>query len=677
VSILPVKLEDLITAKTVESVRLDFKATWDANIRDSTTRTICAFANDFQGLNGGYVVIGIEDLEGEPVFPPRGLDEQNIELIQTEIRGACNRIEPTYQPLLSPETYMGRQILVVYAPMGDARPYQAPERSAGASPKHYYVRIGPSTVEPDAHVRTQLLQVTARVPFDERRRPDVGLAELSPRLVLKFFEDVGSDLSHAHRDSDVNPIDTLRRLRLLGGVNGSEAPRNVALLFFTELPENHFPTAKIEIAQFRDDTGGELLETRSFGGPLSQQITDTMTYLETVFGTVIAKNTGSARARRVVAYPVDALREAVVNAVFHRGYEGALSPARIALYPDRLEITSYPGPVPGVELSHMTPGAKPPLVPPRNPRVGELLKALRLAETWHTGVPRIHRTMKDNGSPAPNFEFDTDRTYFRVTLPAHPGYVALNALREAAVLWHTGDRERGIEFLRSTLARVPQSGALGAQLIEYLAATRDLGSARGVLTALEQTPGAYDRHLAYLALARAYLDERQTNDASALLANIPQPESPTVQSTLDLALLYKRSRSYQEAHRAFASVASSIQEDPKALHEFAQTKMQLARSTGRRAARAADVRRRLDREAKQLLERVIQLAADQPTRAAWAWFDLAKTRLQLGDPESVVVEAVDRAIRLLPEEARFRDWRGTLERDSSTRSGSGEPDDDD
>jgi ATP-dependent DNA helicase RecG len=655
VNILPVKLDDLINAKTVESVRLDFKAGWDKNIRDKTIQTISAFANDFQGLNGGYVVLGIEDHEGQPILPPRGLDGQDIERIQTEIRGSCNRIEPTYQPILSPETYLGKQILVIYAPMGDARPYQAPESCDGPSPKHYYVRIGASTVLPDAQIRTQLLQVTARVPFDERRRPDVSLTALSPRLVTRFFEDVGSYLSG--RDAEMDTTDALRRLRLLGGVNGSEAPRNVALLFFSEAPDNFFSSAKIEVAQFRDDAGGELIETRAFAGPLPQQIVDTMTYLETVLGSVIAKNTGTVRSQRVVAYPVDALREAIVNAVFHRSYESVLPASRIALYPDRFEITSYPGPVPGVEMTHLVPGAKPPLVPPRNPRVGELLKSLRLAETWHTGVPRIHRTMKDNGSPAPIFEFDTDRTYFRVTLPAHPGYLALNALREAAVLWHTGERERSIEFLRAALMRVPQAGALTAQLIDYLAAAGDVPSARRVLTELEQVPGAYDRHLAYFALARAYLDAGQHREATALLANVPQTELASAQNIVDLAILQKRSRNYQDAHRAFASVASAIRDDPRALHEFAQTKLQLARSTGRRVTRAADVSRRLYREAEQLLSRVIQLATDQPIRAAWAWFDIAKTRKALKEPEGSIVEAVDKAIRLLPDESRFTSWK--------------------
>lgn len=95
-SILPIRLEDLIHARTVESVRLDFKSTWGEEIRDKTIQTVCAFANDFQGLNGGYVILGIDEQEGQPILPPRGLDDFDLEQVQQEIRGNCNRIDPVY-----------------------------------------------------------------------------------------------------------------------------------------------------------------------------------------------------------------------------------------------------------------------------------------------------------------------------------------------------------------------------------------------------------------------------------------------------------------------------------------------------------------------------------------------------------------------------------------------------
>ena len=645
-TLLPVKLEDLIHTRTVESVRVEFKATWNDPIRDAVIRTIAAFANDFQGQNGGYVVLGIEDQGGAPVLPPRGLDGLDLERVQKEILGNCERLSPSYKPLVAPETFMGRSIIVIYAPIGDARPYQAPEHGGKGAERRYYVRVGPETREAKDSLLTQLMQVSARVPFDERRRPGVALAAVSPRLLARYLVEAGSDLAADPATLDVP--DVLRRLRLCAGTNGTEAPKNAALLCFTEDPEAYFAGVRIDLAQFRDDRGGDLIETRSFRGPLHIQVQQTLEFLQGLFGEVVRKVPGEAQAQRFVAFPQSALREAVVNAVYHRSYEGVHPPPRIGLYPDRVEITSYPGPVAGLEPGHLAPQARPPQLPARNPLIGDLLKAIRLAETWHTGVPKIHRVMHENGSPAPTFDFDEGRTYFRVTLPAHPGYVVLHALREAAVLWHTGEQEQALAQLEQARRRVPQSGALAAQAIAYLTGTGDLDSARKILMELEQI-GGQDLHLATMALARAYLEIDDRDAASALLADI-SAAGPAEQQ-IALASLYRRSRRHQDAHRTFAAVAEQVRNDPRALHEWAQTKLELAHTA------AEDVQRRLRREALELLERVLQLGSDSRVRLARVWFDLAQARAWLGDPEASVHNALARAIALEPDEARFQQWK--------------------
>ncbi|MBK9030307.1 MAG: hypothetical protein IPL61_03030 [Myxococcales bacterium] len=306
-------------------------------------------------------------------------------------------------------------------------------------------------------------------------------------------------------------------------------------------------------------------------------MTQTLDYLSGLFGEVVRKVADDPQVERVVAYPSKALREAIVNAVYHRSYDAGGRPTRIALYPDRVEVTSYPGPVPGIELSHFSVGAHPPAAPARNPRVGEMLKSLRLAETWQTGVPKIHRAMQDNGSGAPRFEFDDDRTYFRVVLPAHPGYVVLHAAREATALWHQGMEHDAINHLSQALERVPTSGALVALLVEYLARTGNLEVARSAFTKFERAPGGRDRHLAYIAMGRGYLDADLTDEAAELFRAAPRP--PDLRHQVDLAILHKRSRDFETANRVFTAVASQIQSDPRALHYFAQTKLEIARRT--------------------------------------------------------------------------------------------------
>lgn len=52
---LPLNLDDLLRQRTVESARIEYKKGWNP---DAVLRTLCAFANDFENLGGGYVVIG-------------------------------------------------------------------------------------------------------------------------------------------------------------------------------------------------------------------------------------------------------------------------------------------------------------------------------------------------------------------------------------------------------------------------------------------------------------------------------------------------------------------------------------------------------------------------------------------------------------------------------------------
>jgi ATP-dependent DNA helicase RecG len=344
------------------------------------------------------------------------------------------------------------------------------------------------------------------------------------------------------------------------------------------------------------------------------------------------------------------MEEAVVNAVYHRSYEDAYEPIKIYLFPNRMEITSYPGPVAGLERHHFQAGVSLPAVPNRNRRIGEFLKELKLAEGRGTGVPKILRKMEENGSPQPIFEFDETRTYFRVILPTHPQYVVIHALRESAHLWATGERERAIQNLEAAVRRVPHAGALIAQLIEYKVSLGDFADAEKLFKDSQKNSTLMDRHLPFIAMAKAFLDHQDIGRASAILAKAPSP--PRIDELIELAILHKRAERLNEAHKIFSDNYDLIKNDPKALHEYAQTKMKLAASP---QTRRNDVRKRLNREAVELLRRAIQLTDDH-VRKAWCWFDLARNLAWLRVPETEILQAYSKATELLPDEPRFQDW---------------------
>jgi len=79
---LPINIHELLRGKSVEWERLEFKEGWNPL---GTLHTICAFANDFHNLGGGYIVVGVGEKSGQPVLPPKGLDPGSIDAIQKEI----------------------------------------------------------------------------------------------------------------------------------------------------------------------------------------------------------------------------------------------------------------------------------------------------------------------------------------------------------------------------------------------------------------------------------------------------------------------------------------------------------------------------------------------------------------------------------------------------------------
>lgn len=421
ISCLSININDLLHFRGVELARVEFKQSWDEKTTGlQVLKTICAFANDFYNVSGGYIIIGVGENDGVAVLPPSGLNPNHLELIQKWIRGNCNRLDPVVQPILSPEIVDGKHILVIRVLGSDTRPHQAPISWSG-NEKAYYVRLGTETVEAKGKIRTDLLNMCAKIPFDDRRADPFTLNDLRATLVREFLAEVHSGLLQETDDREI-----YRRLGLTIKINGIEVPRNIALLFFADNPELAFPGARIEVVYFPEGAGGNVLQEWIFKGPLPRQIKDCTTHLKNNLCNQIQKHTDRSETSGWFSFPPAAVEETIVNAVFHRGYEGTREPTKVYIFPDCIEVTNYPGPMPGLEKAHFKAGQRIPLIPVRNRRIGEMLKELRLAEARGTGVPKVFQAMVENGSPPPRYEFDEQRTYFTVTLPAHPEYVALS-----------------------------------------------------------------------------------------------------------------------------------------------------------------------------------------------------------------------------------------------------------
>ncbi|MEO8613788.1 MAG: ATP-binding protein, partial [Luteolibacter sp.] len=109
------------------------------------------------------------------------------------------------------------------------------------------------------------------------------------------------------------------------------------------------------------------------------------------------KHPDRAEAERFYNFPYEALEEALANAVYHRGYDER-EPIEVRISPEEIVIVNYPGPDRSVRLDQLRQGKA---VPRRyrNRRIGDFLKELDITEGRSTGIPKILRAMKKNGSP--------------------------------------------------------------------------------------------------------------------------------------------------------------------------------------------------------------------------------------------------------------------------------------
>jgi ATP-dependent DNA helicase RecG len=131
----------------------------------------------------------------------------------------------------------------------------------------------------------------------------------------------------------------------------------------------------------------------------------------------IIKYPDRPEADRVWNFPLAAIEEAVVNAVYHRSYE-IREPIEVRISQDDIVVLSFPGPDRSIPLDQLRIG-KAISRRYRNRRIGEFLKELELTEGRSTGISKILKVMKANGSPAPEFETDDERSYFLIRLPVH------------------------------------------------------------------------------------------------------------------------------------------------------------------------------------------------------------------------------------------------------------------
>jgi ATP-dependent DNA helicase RecG len=183
------------------------------------------------------------------------------------------------------------------------------------------------------------------------------------------------------------------------------------ILLFGRTPNRFLPQAGIDAVAFPGvDKDYATRERAALRGPMTPLLNDAGGIVEA--GLVeqaiafVQRNTavggqleeGGARRENLPAYPREAIREAIVNALIHRDYLLSSTDIELSIYEDRLEITS-PGRLPnGITPARMLTGCR----ATRNQLIKDVMRDYRYLEHSGMGVPRkIVRCMREHNGTEP------------------------------------------------------------------------------------------------------------------------------------------------------------------------------------------------------------------------------------------------------------------------------------
>jgi ATP-dependent DNA helicase RecG len=227
-------------------------------------------------------------------------------------------------------------------------------------------------------------------------------------------------------------VDMISRIEVANETDTELDIRNIGVLMFAENPEKLIPGAYIELIRFHSEEAeaSDDFTEKIFTGPIWRQVQDALNYIKTtVIEQKVVKVQGQAEAERYFNYPYNALEETLVNAVFHKSYREP-EPVEIRIYVDSIQILNYPGLAKWINLERFASG-KVKGRKYRNRRIGELFKEIDLSEKKGTGIPKILRELKQNGSPEPEFDMDEERTYLNAIIRIRDGFERKEKMSES------------------------------------------------------------------------------------------------------------------------------------------------------------------------------------------------------------------------------------------------------
>ena len=363
---------------------------------------LCGMAN----ARGGVVIVGVEDAERKIV----GVPDERLALTKDVILRATRQI---IKPALvldppEPEAYLidGKHLVVATVPPNGGPIYQA----GGVC----WVRRGTFTVPLTVPEMLELANDRGLQDWETLPARRATMRDIDPERVEAYLSQRSTRGRHASRFEDVEHV-LIGMECALPTPNGEAVPTNAGILFFGRDPQQFIIQAEVVCVLYRDALGvGGYVDRKIITGTTQELIDEAEIFLNKHM-TVGAKIEGWKRID-LPDYPIEALREAIVNAVIHRDYSRRGESIRVFYYADRVEIHSPGLLLPGITVEQMQRGEVSSKL--RNPILAGLLRDIPgYMERIGSGIRLMLNETKEMGLPPPEFK---EQSEFVVTFRKAP-----------------------------------------------------------------------------------------------------------------------------------------------------------------------------------------------------------------------------------------------------------------
>lgn len=343
---------------------------------DEILKTISAFSNK----RGGTILVGVTN---DRNIVGVDIGRNTLENLANDIK---RETDPQIFPFIDYSKLNDKTIISIEVSESTSKPVFYRDKS--------YIRVGRTNQKlSSTEIRSLITNEHRITSWDEQIIEEANFEDIDKNKLKNSLK-----LATLKRNLDLDPKtpveEALSRLDLLR--NGKLT--NAAILLFGKNPQKFVLQATTQCGKFKGIDTTEFEDIHDFEGNIIEQRDDALRFAKKHIRRS-AKIEDSDRVEEF-EYPIEAIREAITNAICHRDYR-INSNVQLRIFDDRMEIWGcgpLPNPLTVEDLKTTHESIR------RNPLIAKFFFKIGFIERWGTGTQRIIKFCLENGLPEPLFE---------------------------------------------------------------------------------------------------------------------------------------------------------------------------------------------------------------------------------------------------------------------------------